>query len=271
VCAFYRSMLFIPRRFCCTVLLAVTVMTAGAEAARYSGIAASSMRSTAESCYISNIAPTLLNAGGNLRHARSLELCKAIRPSNGSHKQFGRRTMAATSLCMSAVTGAGDIELNLPALRRPENRKWFVEPPKEHNNPGSSYFQETWGPVLEEARKKKALAAGDEFQNARSLGTAADGKNLDNTDADVQAMLDDYSDSDESEFDESARDSLLNLRDQPARAQGAYPIATPAKPPSPTQKIVSYKPLPSASRASSMTAAPPRCGPRSSSPRGRVV
>lgn len=233
-------------------ILAVMPVQHTAGAVHDSWNTASSMRATAESCYV---APALFS-GQNIRHTRRSEVCRA---------NWKSRMTEASSLCMSALTGEGDsVGGALPSSRQPEDLKWFVEPLKARGNPGHSYFQEIWGPVLEETRKKKALAAE---------GSALKPQNLDNTDADVQAMLDVYSDSDESELDERARSDSYNQENQPAPTPqpGTRPMTTPARPPSksPTQKIVPYKTL--NSNSSVLMAEAPRCGPRSSSPRGRAV
>ena len=139
--------------------------------------------------------------------------------------------------------GGGDNnKANARQRRQTEDQKWFMKPVHLHESK-HSYFEETWGPILLERRKEQ------EIERSTLANRIIKTEGSENTiDHHVQRALDAYSDdSEEEKGPEQHRAALVD-------------VVKPAE-------QFSAKPLYNAIDASEA----PRCGPRSSSPRGRAM
>ena len=150
-----------------------------------------------------------------------------------------------------------------PQRRYPDDRKWFVAPrmAQKGSDSGSTpptYFEETWGPVLEEARQKRAAVGKDRIKTKETR----QGKDLllvggsDQQEAlihrHVQAMLELYSDP---EFEESENPEAKHRLE---RKQGPAPRA---RNPQGSRNTIATPPS---------NIAAPRCGPRNTESPRRV-
>ena len=156
-----------------------------------------------------------------------------------------------------------------PARRYPEDRTWFVSPLRAQGRGSeqTSYFEETWGPVLEEARQKRSRAAdagrgelggrssAPEPDQAAAADTRARAqvKGAENKAGDhVQAMLEVYNYDDSECLDAPEVHGLAGhgpVPRPPARwASNVTPGRWPAPPAGQDRRVVAEE--------------APRCGPR---------
>ena len=181
---------------------------------------------------------------------------------------------------LSLLSAAGDHrDLARRSARLSVDRKWFVQPPRLQNQQ-RSYFEETWGPIMEQERRKRALAGNGRLEMQTGLGAARPQEEGDDTNRRVQEMLE-HVDSDLSveDADGQAQDGKEDGAERgEALAPGTFtpdhrdygeaPTAIATASSSGSSSPSAPARVPSPSRASK-DAPPPRCGPRASFLRGR--
>jgi hypothetical protein len=247
----------VPTRYVRVVLLAAVTWTCPGSAG--AGAGEGSAATAAAACH------------GAAVHG-SLQRCfiAAAPTATAAHTATTRRRapLALASLAAVANDGSGR-----HARRYPEDRTWFVSPLRAESGHGSeqtSYFEETWGPVLEEARQKRSRAADaaspatkPDQAAAADTRARAQVKTGENKAGDhVQAMLEAYNDDDSECLDAPEVHGLVGhgpVPRPPARwASNVTPGRWPAPPAGQDRRVVMEE------------EGAPRCGPRGSV-RGRAL
>ena len=195
---------------------------------------------------------TRINSTSCYFYAANTHTRFALRPHrapaviSSSHRPVSCKMKIDTTSLWSPKTegGGGDnTKANTKQKRQSDDQKWFMKPVHLHESK-RTYFEETWGPILLERRKEQVLARST-LAN-RIIKTKGSENTIDHH---VQRALDAYSDdSEEEKGHEQHRAALIDVL-------------------KPAEHLFSAKSLYNAIDASEA----PRCGPRSSSPRGRAM
>jgi hypothetical protein len=229
----------------------------------------SSRQGVGTSCYVGT---ALLDA------ARCSSAAGRALPQGGAVRAVEQSRVSVSIL--SLLSAAGDHrDFARRSARFPVDRKWFVQPPRLQKQQ-RSYFEETWGPIMEQERRKRALAGNGRLEMQTGLGAARPQEEGDETNRRVQEMLE-HVDSDLS-VEDSEGQAEDGAEDGAERGKALAPdTCTPdhrdyGEAPTATATASSYgSPSPSAPasvtspRRASSDAPPPRCGPRASLLRGR--
>lgn len=199
--------------------------------------------------------PLFIHAGAGSDSSTRINSASCYVDAANTHTRFALRAPIShrpvsckmkidkTSLWSPKAEGGGgdNTKANTKQRRQSEDQKWFMKPVHLHESK-RTYFEETWGPILLERRKEQVLARST-LAN-RIIKTEGSDNTIDHH---VQRALDAYSDDSEEEKGlEQHRAALID-------------VVKPAE-----QFAKSLYNAIDASEA-------PRCGPRSSSPRGRAM